>query len=155
MPRTTAETEDRAEELEQEVHDLQEDRSRIGTVARELDLRALANQHRAAFTALIESLDKAARKAQKEGWGAGRRYLITHTKADIHMVGFAATPVVKWFIRNELKSPIRCQRLLRPDVTGEEARAHFLEYVEENMLAPGLERLWRQLGGPDQEPLNA
>ncbi len=143
------------EDAQREVFELAEERALIGTAARELDLRALAVQHRAAYTKFTEALEKAAAKSSREGWHAGRRFLRTHAKADIHLLGFARSPVVRWYIRQVLGSPVRARRLLRGGALGDEERAWLLDYVEEHGLEPGLEALWRQIGGSDQESLGA
>ena len=151
----TAGLEARAEDAEREAFALAQERALIGTVARELDLRALAVQHRAAFTKFTESGEKAASQAATEGWAAGRRFLRSHLKADSHLLGYIRSPVARWYIREVLRSPVRAKRLLRPGVLGDEERAYLYDYVEEHGLAPGLEALWRQIGGSDQESLNA
>ncbi len=131
--------------------DLQEQRASTGTIARELQLRALANEHRAAYKAFLDNLEEAAVQARKFGMPVARVYLRTHVKADIHLLG-RLSPVVSWYIRQQLSSPVYTNRMLRPGRMGMLARAQFAEYVEEHALRPGLEALWKQLGGEEQTP---
>jgi hypothetical protein len=143
---------------EQETsHQLREDRGQRGTIGNVLALRELANQHREAFSKFCRALEDAADVAQKRGFVEGRRFLMTHAKADVHLLGMASSPVARWYIRQQLTSSFTTNRLLgfRGEQIGAEARAQLAEYVEEHGLAPALEGLWRQLGGPDQDPLSA
>lgn len=153
MTRGNTDAAERLEEAEEEIHDLQQQRSRAGTVARELELRALAGQHRAAYAQLIDNLEEAVRRAGREGWPSGQRFLMTVCQADIHMLGVASSPAADGYVRSYVRNPIYVQRLLQAGFLGAQERAHFLEYVEFNFLRPGLAALWKQLGGADQEPL--
>lgn len=145
----------RAEEAERAAFELAHERAQTGTIARELELRALAVQHRSAYTEFTQAIEKAAAAAQVRGWPSGRAFLRTHGKADAHLLGMIRSPVARWYIREVMRSPVLSKRLLRPGVVGDEARAHLLDYVEEHGLGPALEALWRQIGGQDQEPLSA
>ena len=142
---------------EQEAFDLREERARIGSVGRELDLRALAAEHRAAFTTFLEAVEKLARDVQEGRTTVyeARRFLMTHVKADAHMLGLSSGPAVNWYLRSVLTSPVYVDAMFRAGRGGDALRAKFLEYVEEHGLRPGFEALWRQLGGWNQEPLSA
>jgi hypothetical protein len=142
----------RESELEalHEAHDLAEGRAQIGTVARELELRELAVQHRAGYTEFVENLEKAAIKARKEGWTAGRRFLRTYLKADAHLLG-RMNPVSAWYLRTLVRSPQWIGRLLDAGRVGDEERARLADYVEENGLQPAFEALWKQLGTAEEK----
>ncbi|HEV2317960.1 MAG TPA: hypothetical protein VGV89_10375 [Thermoplasmata archaeon] len=166
-----SEERERREEAEEEVYELREHRVRVGPIARELDIRGVSLQHRAAHTQLKETLQTAREKAQKHGIWVARQYLLTELKPSIHMLGPSGfptrvvngegkvtlvthNPLVNWRIRQEFRNPYYLRRLLDPGSIGEEECAWFLDYVDEQVLAPAFAALWRQLGGSNQEPLN-
>lgn len=152
---------DTLDEARRQVHELQVERARGGKVARSLELRALATQHRQAFTDVVETLEGVARETQKgDRIRAGQAFLRTYFKADAHLAGLSApgkkddpTPVVSaWYLSQVVRSPILSRRLLEPGRRGANYRAWILDYIEEYGLRPSFAALWRQLGGADQEP---
>lgn len=142
---------DQLEDAQREAHELQEERARVGKVARELQLRELATQHRAAFTSFVEILESTAAKARGDRRDAARRFLATFAGADAELLGMAG-PVASWYIDTWLTSPILAGRLLEPGSKGDWARARLIRYVKQHALRPGYQALWKQLGGGETEP---
>ncbi len=154
MPRPSSSPASRAHAAEEELHEVRETRARAGLVARELELRALAEQQRRGFSAFLQALDTAARVASKRGPGSARNFLRTHALADAYMVGLAGSPAVRWRLRTLFRSGDMVERLLRLDQVGERVRADLGSYVAENVFEPGLRALWKELGGEDQDQVD-
>lgn len=138
------------EEARREAHEVAEGVAQTGTVARELELRALAVQHRGAYSEFVKNLEKAAAVSRRTGWPSGRRFLRTFAKADAHLAG-RMNPVARWYLRQVFRSPQLVERLLDPGLRGDEERARLEDYVEEHGLQEAFESLWQQLGTAEQE----
>ncbi len=155
-------------DAEAEAHELREERSQRGLVGRGLEIQEARVQLRAAYTRLTDTLEKAHRVAEAEGWPAGRAFLRTHFQADVHLLGRSAnflvrydaggnqvgtgsatSVVVDFYIHQWLTSPFLVKRLLQGGTVGSEARAGLLDYIERNVYRPGLEALWSQSWGGD------
>ncbi len=142
----------RIAEAQEEAHELRTERARVGSVAREIDLRELLRQHRSAYSAFLTAVQLMRHSSEKHGevavWGFAR----THFLADIYALGLASSDASKWRIETELRSPIYFTRLMGGGSAGELERQWFASYVAEHFVFPAFKGLWRQLGGADEAP---
>lgn len=163
MPGRRAEVEVAADELVDQVEDLQrtlheerESRARVGAIAGELDLRALLMQHKSAYSAFIVVLEKmAAYSADPHRYSAVRTYASSHLFASILSLGRGYAPPAIARVELELCSPVYFNRLIRTDFVGDGERRWFARYVARRFFGPAVEALWKQLGGADQEQLSS
>lgn len=140
------------EELRREQHEEREGRARLGSVARELDLRALLAQHVRAYTAFVQLLERLAYVVYpRYGYDATRAYARSLFRVNIDSLGRPLNKVVRWRIKQEF-APVLFHRLMDLGPKGRLERQWFAEYVEDRCSYPAFEALWKQLGGLDQEP---
>ncbi|HZY71381.1 MAG TPA: hypothetical protein VFF67_10450, partial [Thermoplasmata archaeon] len=141
------------EDLRREQHEEREDRARLGSVARELDLRALLGQHVRAYTAFVRLLERLAFVVYpKFGYVESRYYARSYLMASIDALGRASSKPARWRVEQELTSPFLFRRLMGHDAAGRLERQWFAAYIEKHYSFPAFEALWKQLGGMDQQP---
>jgi hypothetical protein len=144
--------EERLEEKERELFEVQEETARQGPATRALSLRALLQQHKDAYTAFLKLFQQLARlRAEADlmpvwGWAS------THLLTEVYALGKARSEAAKWRLDQELESLYFFRRLTDRGVQGEAERIWTARYVAKNFVFPAFEALWRQLGGAEQEP---
>ncbi|HZY71339.1 MAG TPA: hypothetical protein VFF67_10240 [Thermoplasmata archaeon] len=141
------------EDLRREQHEEREDRARLGSVARELDLRALMGQHKRAYSAFVQLLEHLAYVVYpRYGYVDTRHYARSYLMASIDALGRASSKPARWRVAEEFRSPFLFRRLMGHDAAGRLERQWFAGYIEQHYLFPAFEALWKQIGGTDQEP---